>query len=237
MERLYDSAARGDVRALRELLGQEPFLLERVSYTSPNNTPLHVATMKGHLPFVKEILDTNPHLAEELNSQQSSPLHVASARGHVEIAKCLFDAAPDMCLSRDSQGRNPIHLAAIKGRVGVLEELVPRAPLAARETAERGLTVLHLCVKYGQLEALEFLVREMKELIDEKNDDGDTILHMAIKGKKDEVIFIKSFSCFHYCMIIHYWNVTSLGSCNYDQELGIFCMWLLLAPLWNQYNK
>ncbi|KAH6782963.1 hypothetical protein C2S52_007922 [Perilla frutescens var. hirtella] len=144
--------------------------------------------MKDHLPFVKEILNLNPGLAEELNSQQSSPLHVASARGNVKIAVSLFKAAPDMCLSRDCQGRNPLHLAAIKGRVGVLKELVPRAPLAAREKADGGLTVLHLCVKHGHLEALKVLVQELDELINARNDDGDTILHMAVEGKKFEIM-------------------------------------------------
>ncbi|KAH6804715.1 hypothetical protein C2S51_032962 [Perilla frutescens var. frutescens] len=144
--------------------------------------------MKGHLPFVKEILKLNPGLAEELNSQQSSPLHIAAARGHVEIAKILLEAAPDMCLSLDCQGRNPLQLAAIKGRAGVLKELMPRAPLAAREKADGGLTLLHLCVKHGRLEALSVLVQELDELINEKNDDGDTILHMAIEGKKNEIM-------------------------------------------------
>ncbi|KAH6782958.1 hypothetical protein C2S52_007917 [Perilla frutescens var. hirtella] len=144
--------------------------------------------MKGHLPFVKEILKLNPGLAEELNFQQSSPLHIAAARGHVEIAKILLEAAPDMCLSLDCQGRNPLHLAAIKGRAGVLKELVPRAPLAAREKADGGLTLLHLCVKHGRLEALRVLVQELDKLINEKNDDGDTILHMAIEGEKNEIM-------------------------------------------------
>ncbi|KAH6782960.1 hypothetical protein C2S52_007919 [Perilla frutescens var. hirtella] len=185
---LYDSASRGDEKALLQLLENDKFLLERVSYTTPNNTPLHVATIKGHLPFVKEILSLNPGLAEELNSQQSSPLHIAAARGHVEIAKILLEAAPDMCLSLDCQGRNPLHLAAIKGRPGVLKELVPRAPLAAREKADGGLTLLHLCVKHGRLEALRVLVQELDKMINERNDDGDTILHMAIEGEKNEIM-------------------------------------------------
>ncbi|XP_057799751.1 ankyrin repeat-containing protein NPR4-like [Salvia miltiorrhiza] len=188
MEKLYESAARGDVEALRQLLQKDTFLLERVSYTTPNNTPLHIASLKGHLPYVEEILRVSPHLAEELDSQQSSPLHVASARGNVEVARRLVGAAPEMCLSRDSRGRNPVHVAAIKGRVELLEELVSRAPPAARQKVGRGLTAMHLCVEHGQLPALKVLVREVKELINAKNDDGDTILHMAVMGKKIEIM-------------------------------------------------
>ncbi|KAI3468083.1 hypothetical protein Pfo_024746 [Paulownia fortunei] len=187
-KRLYDAAARGDERALQELLVEDPFLLDRVSYTCPNKTPLHVATMQGHLAFVQEILNRNPQLAEELDSQQSSALHIASAKGYVEIARKLLSAAPEMCLSRDCQGRNPLHLAAMKGHVQVLAELIRTAPLAAREKLDRGLIVLHLCVKHCQLEALKILVPNLNELLNSKDDDGNTILHMAVMYKQIEII-------------------------------------------------
>ncbi|PIN20953.1 26S proteasome regulatory complex, subunit PSMD10 [Handroanthus impetiginosus] len=186
--RLYDAAAKGDEKALHELLQEDPLLLNRVSYTSPNKTPLHIATIHGHLPFVEQILNQSPHLAEELDSQQSSALHVASAKGYVEIVKKLSSAAPDMCMSRDSQGRNPLHLAAIKGHVRVLEELLREAPFTAREKADGGLSLLHLCVKYRHFEALEILVPQMNELLNWKDDDGDTILHMAVRDKRIEAI-------------------------------------------------
>ncbi|PIN19030.1 26S proteasome regulatory complex, subunit PSMD10 [Handroanthus impetiginosus] len=187
-KRLYDAAAKGDEKALYELLQEDPLLLNRVSYTSPNKTPLHIATIHGHLPFVEQILNQNPLLAEELDSQQSSALHVASAKGYVEIVKKLLSAAPDMCMSRDSQGRNPLHLAAIKGHVRVLGELFLVAPFAAREKVDGGLSLLHLCVKYSQFEALKILVPMMNELLNSKDDDGDTILHMAVRDKRIEVI-------------------------------------------------
>ncbi|KAK6162016.1 hypothetical protein DH2020_001857 [Rehmannia glutinosa] len=160
--RLYNAAAKGDERALQELLNEDEFLLDRVSYTCPNKTPLHVATINGHLAFVRQILNRNPQLAEELDAQRSSALHVASAKGYVEIARELLSAAPDMCLSRDSQGRNPLHLAAMKGRVEVLAEL----PVGGFEDFGANLS----------------------EFIDSKNDDGDTILHMAVMDKQIEII-------------------------------------------------
>ncbi|PIN07441.1 26S proteasome regulatory complex, subunit PSMD10 [Handroanthus impetiginosus] len=187
--RLYDAAAKRDEKALHELLQQDPLLVNRVSYTSPNKTPLHIATIHGHLPFVEQILNQSPHLAEELDSQQSSALHVASAKGYVEILKKLLSAAPDMCLSRDSLGRYPLHLAAIKGHVQVLEVLLGMAPFTAGEKMDRGLSLLHLCVKFCQFEALKFLVPKMNELLNSKDDiNGDTILHMAVRGKQIEAI-------------------------------------------------
>ncbi|EYU20317.1 hypothetical protein MIMGU_mgv1a007928mg [Erythranthe guttata] len=187
-QRLYDAASSGDARALQELHQTDQFLLDKISYTCSNKTPLHIATTKGHLAFVREILKINPRLAEELDSQQSSALHIASARGYVEIAEELLSAAPDMCLSRDSQGRNPLHLAAMKGHDLVVTLLVEAAPVAAREKLDRGLTVLHLCVKYSQLESLKILVPIFKELLYSEDDDGNTILHMALGNKQSEII-------------------------------------------------
>ncbi|KAG8384577.1 hypothetical protein BUALT_Bualt04G0132300 [Buddleja alternifolia] len=187
-KRLYNAAASGDTKSLQELLEEDPFLLDRVSFTCPNKTPLHVATMKCHRVFVQEILNQNPQLAEGLDSLQSSALHLASAKGYVGILKKLLSAAPDMCLSRDCQGRNPIHIAAMKGHCEVLAELVRTAPLAAREKVEHGQTVLHLCVKHGQLEALKILVPNLNELLDAKDDDSDMILHMAVRDKQTEII-------------------------------------------------
>ncbi|KAI3454169.1 hypothetical protein Pfo_010832 [Paulownia fortunei] len=187
-KRLYDAAARGDARALHELLEQDPLLLDRVSFTCSKKTPLHIAAMQGHLSIVQEILNRNPQLAEELDSQQSSALHIASAKGYVEIASELLSAAPDMCLSRDCQGRNPLHLAAMKGRVQVLAGLVRMAPLAAQEKLDGGQTVLHLCVKHYQLEALKILVPNLSELVCAKDDDGNTVLHLAVRYKQIETI-------------------------------------------------
>ncbi|KAL8063150.1 hypothetical protein ABFX02_01G009300 [Erythranthe guttata] len=187
-QRLYDAASSGDARALQELHQTDQFLLDKISYTCSNKTPLHIATTNGHLAFVREILKINPRLAEELDSQQSSALHIASARGYVEIAEELLSAAPDMCLSRDSQGRNPLHLAAMKGHDLVVTLLVEAAPVAAREKLDRGLTVLHLCIKYSQLESLKILVPIFKELLYSEDDDGNTILHMALGNKQSEII-------------------------------------------------
>ncbi|KAG8375718.1 hypothetical protein BUALT_Bualt10G0129600 [Buddleja alternifolia] len=187
-KRLYDAAAVGDTKSLHELLKEDPLLLERVSFTSPNKTPLHVATMKGHLAFVQEILNHNPQIAEELDAQQSSPLHIASAKGYLEIVRKLLSAAPDMCLSRDCQGRNPLHLAAMKGHIEVLAELIRAAPVAAREKVDRGLILLHLCVKHYQLDALKILLPNLNEFLNAKDDDGETILHMAVRDKQTEII-------------------------------------------------
>ncbi|CAI9784923.1 unnamed protein product [Fraxinus pennsylvanica] len=97
-KRLYDAAVEGDVKSLLDLLKEDPLILDRVSFTCSNKTPLHIATICQRTAFVQEIVQRNPLLAAELDSHQSSALHIASAKGYAEIVK-------------DEDGDTILHLA------------------------------------------------------------------------------------------------------------------------------
>ncbi|KAK0596588.1 hypothetical protein LWI29_017093 [Acer saccharum] len=153
-------------------------------------TPLHIASMLGHLDFVQEILNRKPEMAGELDARKSSPLHLATAKGHLEIVKKLVLVNPEMCSALDRDGRNPLHIATIKGHFSVLRELVNVKPLAARMVIDdRGETILHLCVRYSQLEMLKLLVETISDngFLNSKCHDGNTILHTAAADKQVEV--------------------------------------------------
>ncbi|XP_022862544.1 ankyrin repeat-containing protein ITN1-like isoform X1 [Olea europaea var. sylvestris] len=188
--KLYDAAVKGDVKSLLDLLKEDPLILDRVSFTCSDKTPLHIATIFQHTAFVQEILRRNPLLAAELDSHQSSSLHIASAKGYAEIVKAIVSAAPDMCLVRDCHGRNPLHLAAINGQVRVFNELIKTSSLAVREKADRGQTLLHLCVKHKQLQVMGIILWVINdyEFVNAKNDNGDTILHLAVRTKHIETV-------------------------------------------------
>ncbi|XP_049378167.1 ankyrin repeat-containing protein ITN1-like [Solanum stenotomum] len=123
-KRLYEAAVKGDVRVLQELLQQDALILDRLTLTCFNETPLHIAALRGHIEFVRLILAQNPQLAAELDWRKSSALHIASAKGHLHIVKMLLLVNPELCLVCDRDGGNPLHLAAIKGRVEVIKELI-----------------------------------------------------------------------------------------------------------------
>ncbi|XP_039051355.1 E3 ubiquitin-protein ligase MIB2-like [Hibiscus syriacus] len=159
-KRLYDAAVEGSKISLLNLLHEDALLLDRfitgrVTSSMPGRypeTPLHVASMLGHLEFVDEILTHKPELAKELDSRKSSPLHLAAAKGNLQVAKNLLQVNLDMCHVCDVDGRNPIHIAAMKGLLGLLRELVDARPWAARVLMEQGETILHACVRCNQLD-------------------------------------------------------------------------------------
>ncbi|XP_009625621.1 ankyrin repeat-containing protein At5g02620-like [Nicotiana tomentosiformis] len=190
-KKLYEAAVEGDVRTLQELLQQDALILDRLTLTCFNETPLHIATMRGHIEFVKLILAQNPQLAAELDSRKSSALHIASAKGHLQIIKMLLVVNPDICLARDRDGRNPLHLAAIKGRVEVIKELIQIRPRTVLGTTINGENILHLCVKHNQLEVLKVLMEIGSwdhEFLNAKDSDGFTTLHLAVADKQIETI-------------------------------------------------
>ncbi|KAF8400553.1 hypothetical protein HHK36_013852 [Tetracentron sinense] len=188
--RLYEASLSGNVLSLNELMEKNELILDKISVTCFDETPLHVAAMRGHVDFAKAILSRKPKLATELDSDGYSPLHLASAEGYVDIVRDLLLQGTDLCLARDQDGRTPLHLAAAKGRVDVIKELVQARPEVTRVTVDRGETVLHLCVKHNRLEALKLLVESENddEFVNSKDDDGNTILHLATAKKQIETV-------------------------------------------------
>ncbi|KAE8730748.1 VAMP713 protein [Hibiscus syriacus] len=188
--KLYNACLEGNKSELLNLLQEDALLLDRFITGRYPETPLHVASMLGHLEFVDEILTRKPELAKEVDSRNSSPLHLASAKGYLQIVKRLLQVDPDMCLVSDIDGRNPLHTAAMKGHFDVLKELVQARPWAARVLMDQSETILHACVRCNQLEALTLLVERVSdhEFLNCKNHDGNTILHLAIAAKQTKII-------------------------------------------------
>lgn len=189
-KRLYEASLSGSVESLNELMKEDALSLVRVCLTCFDETPLHIASMLGHLRFATLLLSHKPDLATELDSHGSSPLHLASVNGYGEIVNKLLSVNTDMCLVRDEDGRTPLHLAVMKGRVHVIRELVRTRPEAIQYKLDRGETLLHTCVKHNRLEALKLLLdfEGVHDFINVKDGEGNTILHMATALKQMETI-------------------------------------------------
>ncbi|KAH7859058.1 hypothetical protein Vadar_030960 [Vaccinium darrowii] len=214
--RLYEACLSGSVPALDSLIEEDPFILDRVSSLTGffNDTPLHLAALRGHLDFTKALLTRKPKLATELDSLRCSPLHLASAEGHVEVVQALLRVNTEVCVARDQDGRIPLHLAAMKGREEIIRELLGAKPNSIHEKLSRGETVFHLCVKYNRLEALKSLVQYvhsngMESLHNSGDGDGNTILHLAAALKQMDAKF-DSYLCLTNCTIEYLLGIKSV---------------------------
>jgi ankyrin repeat protein len=91
------AAATGDLARARELLDQQPSLVNQVSdygsYYIGCRAPLKNAAARGHLEVVKLLLErgADPNLPEEGIAPRGHALYSAAANGHFEIAKLLLE--------------------------------------------------------------------------------------------------------------------------------------------------
>ncbi|XP_077217567.1 uncharacterized protein LOC143851941 [Tasmannia lanceolata] len=186
--RLHEAALSGDIVALQQLLKEDPLLLDKIMAGAIAETPLHIASLLGHISLTAEILKHRPELARIRNEGGAYPLHLASARGHAEIAKELLwvDLSLNHLLDRD--GRTPLHLAAANGQVNMLKELLLIDATCARAVSNRGETVLHVCVKHNQVEAAKLFIERYKDLVNAKDNSGNTALHLATTKKQIQML-------------------------------------------------
>lgn len=193
-KRLSEAAVQGNVIELQRIVEEDPLILDKITVSCTDETPLHAAAVLGHLSFVNELLNRKPELAAELDSRGCSPLHLAAAKGHADIVKALLLVNTEVGSVRNLDGRTALHVAAIKGREAVLAELVRVSPGLTRLLTDRGETGLHLCVKWNRLEAVRFLGEEMRKDGDDdgslnwKDCEGNSALHIAVAKKHIEMV-------------------------------------------------
>ncbi|TKY62271.1 Ankyrin repeat-containing protein [Spatholobus suberectus] len=192
MRELYEASINGCTSTLNTLIQKDPLILSRVSLYPFTETPLHIASLLGHLEFCQALLQNSPSSAGEVDSEGRCPLHLASAKGHTEVVKALSRTNPEMCLVRDKDDMLPLHFAAMRGRVGAIEELIKAKPDSIREMTETDDgSVLHLCVRYNHLEALKFLVESLRgdhQFLSLKDKEDNTLLHLAVKCRQMKII-------------------------------------------------
>jgi ankyrin repeat protein len=92
------------------------------------NTPLHIASYKGHLEFVVKILSscTVSHysyaLANLTNDNGNSPLHLAVLGNHLPVVRALLSAPqPSGVDLKDKQGYTPMHYACGEGYLDIVQ--------------------------------------------------------------------------------------------------------------------
>ncbi|KAK7345685.1 hypothetical protein VNO77_16294 [Canavalia gladiata] len=190
IRRLYEASLNGSVSTLNTLIQRNPLVLSRVSLSPFSDTPLHIASLLGHLEFCEALLKRKPSFAAEVDSEGRFPLHLASAEGHTEVVKALLLTNPDVCLAMDKDEKLPLHLAAMRGRLGAIQELTKARPDSIQQMIDDG-SVLHLCVRYNHFEALKFLVQSVRgdqQFFLAKDKDGNTILHLAVRLKQIKTI-------------------------------------------------
>ncbi|QCE08515.1 ankyrin repeat-containing protein BDA1-like [Vigna unguiculata] len=191
--RLAEAAATGNVDELERLMREEMLLLDGVSLHGAQ-TPLHIASMCGHVSFVQKMLELKNQFAYELNQDGFSPMHLASANGHLQVVLELVKVDHQLCDIEGREGSLPLHCASVKGRIDVMKALLSAAPLTVQSKTVRGETPLHIAVKNNHFDAVKLVVEHAKGLkmeravLNDKDNQANTVLHIAASRKQYQIV-------------------------------------------------
>ena len=127
---LHIAAGVNDAAALDDVLRLPPMQQQTLlcSRDSGKNTPLHIASYKGHIEFVVKILSscTLEHYALDLpnllNDNGNTPLHLAVLGNNLHVIQALISASPPSRLDvKDKQGYTPMHYACGEGYLDIVK--------------------------------------------------------------------------------------------------------------------
>ncbi|CAK7336912.1 unnamed protein product [Dovyalis caffra] len=185
---LVEASLTGNIESLHQLLRENPLILDKMAVFSSEN-PLHIASIPGHVDFVKEMVRLKPEFAKEINQEGFSAVHMAAACGCVEIVQELLKVDPRLSRLEGKENVTPLHCAAIKGRAEVISVMLSSCPDCIEDLTVQKETALHLAIKNNQFEAVKALVdwiREMdkEDILNVKDELGNTALHLATWKKQ-----------------------------------------------------
>ena len=147
-------------------------------------TPLHVATLIGHVETVETMLADGCPM-DVVNSNGDTVLHCAAAGGHVEVVRMLVGRGCNVN-AEAANGFTPLHSAAGCGRTEAVRELIKHGAIKSVVAGNCG-TPLHQATLDGHVETVETMLAEGCP-IDVVDSNGDTVLHFAAEGGHVEVV-------------------------------------------------
>ena len=140
-----------------------------------NETPLHVASRRGHADIVQLLLGHGAD-GKAQDDIGRTPLHLSSQDGQVEAAQILLEHGADT-EARDNQDASPLERASMQGHVEVAQLLLKHGA-DANTKDNKGRTPLHLVSHVGHVEAARVLLEHGVD-VNAQNADHATPLHLA----------------------------------------------------------
>ncbi|KAF8369768.1 hypothetical protein HHK36_032208 [Tetracentron sinense] len=151
--RLYEASLSGNVLSLNELMEKNELILDKISVTCFDETPLHVAAMRGHVDFAKAILSrTDLCLARDQDGR--TPLHPSSSERTSRRHKELVQARPEVTRVTVDRGEDSSALMCEHNRLEALKLLVESETddEFVNSKDDDGNTILHLATAKKQIE-------------------------------------------------------------------------------------
>jgi ankyrin repeat protein len=150
-------------------------------YCCSGETPLHVASRRGHVEIVKLLLEhgADPNIRDMYGE---TPLHDAAYWGHADVVKLLLEHGADLS-AKNKYGETPLFLAIHSEYGTEVAKLLLERGADPNVRSKRMLygrrTPLHYAVLGGDVELARLLL-EKGANPNAKDEYGETPLHIAV---------------------------------------------------------
>lgn len=165
-----------------------------------DNSPLHVATIFGHMELVKLLLHHGSDVYKK-GQHGAIPIHIAAREGHANLVRlfCQHEVNANIKVPcYDAKDKAPIHVAAERGHAETVFALLQCCHAAVDVRDSEGETPLHSCVinEYDPLgmKSKDDYTETVKVLINNganvniRNARGETPLHLAARNEFQKII-------------------------------------------------
>ena len=133
-ERLIEGAKTGNLEMVKQALNDgadiNATLFDTRRFINSGLTPLHHASLEGHLKVVRELLSGEGHQGATVDARDITgytPLYAASMRGHLDVVRELLSGeghqGADANLA-NVHGHTPLYAASQYGHLEVVRELL-----------------------------------------------------------------------------------------------------------------
>jgi len=180
---LHLAVTHGALRSLRVLLESDRINL--LTLTPVNETPLVLATSKGHEDIAQFLIDNYTDDSLQLylpDSQGLQAVHYASISGMEGIVKTLVERGVDVETRGSKLNHTPLMLAAQNGRVETVRVLLERGAKPSTVDLARMTALHHACMADAE-ECARLILEVSKMDVDSKDLSGCTPLLYCLNNK------------------------------------------------------
>ena len=121
------------------------------------NTPLHLASEKGHLSIVNILIDMGADMNAK-NKDENNPLELSCRKGYFEVSKVLINRYPKIEAEK-TVNDDPLHVASTEGAFEVVRLLLSKGAEIDKVNHENK-NCLDLAIENGHREVIKALLED-----------------------------------------------------------------------------